>query len=257
MEQTLLEVSLHVNLQKVASELEYEPIPMSIISSIPKKHHQAFSVLSRWNNQEITELTTALQKERFCKTTKLLAREIAPEVISIRVEDIKRVLRALEGLARVSGSTKTDPKIVATEICELIKKGEITGLGTSFSRQKFIPVISSIISSQPLLLVAKAGALASDYQNVFRTGLVLTDIRPVFEYGNENPPRCSILTHTLQIHYHIADEPDAHKDIYIALDSKQLKYLKGWLIEAERQEKLLIEAMSGNKMIVLKTEDNE
>jgi hypothetical protein len=94
--------------------------------------------------------------------------------------------------------------------------------------------LSNILSlDQSLGVTSKALDLMTEQHNLFLDANVLTDIRPVFGPNADDTPLASTLFHTLKIHYH---EDSSHKEIFIALDSIDLKKLQDVLQRAILKE---------------------
>ncbi len=107
-----------------------------------------------------------------------------------------------------------------------------------------------LLKTERLYYAAKSNDLMGEYQNIFIEARTVTDIRPVFSSSLEEVPKASLIIHNLHIHY-TKDQEGTHKDIYLALDSGDLKALKELISRAERKELSLRSVINNSGMINL------
>lgn len=114
----------------------------------------------------------------------------------------------------------------------------LKGIFEEPGKLKLIERLSILLRTERLYYAAKANDLMFEYPNVFINAKVITDIRPIFNIKIEEAPIAGLVIHNLHIHYR-GDRETEHKDIYIALDSDDLKSIKDAIIRAEKKEKSL------------------
>lgn len=114
----------------------------------------------------------------------------------------------------------------------------------------FTSRIITLLKTERLYYAAKSNDLMGEYQNVFIEARTITDIRPVFNLNLEDNPKASLIIHNLHIHYSREHE-GAHQDIYLAMDSNDLKILKELILRAEKKENSLRSFINNSGMINL------
>jgi hypothetical protein len=93
----------------------------------------------------------------------------------------------------------------------------------------FEDAISEALSGDnAIAITSKARSVASEYPNVFCSGRILTDLRPVFGADVGQSPAAFVVIHTLKLVYH---ENDSHQEFFVSLDRGDLEDLK---MQAER-----------------------
>lgn len=100
-------------------------------------------------------------------------------------------------------------------------------------------------------VTAKALSVRSEYENVYCSARILTDLRPVFGRDASKSPEAAAIVHTLRITYHAAGD---YKEAYFALDALDLSQLRGLIHRAEMKEKTLQAVVGKTGMKLLREE---
>jgi hypothetical protein len=87
-----------------------------------------------------------------------------------------------------------------------------------------------------LTLTAKAISVSQEYQNLFCTARMLTDLRPIFGLNVQQEPSALVPVHTLKVTYH---EGTATKDFFVSLDQANINDLIAILQRALTKEESL------------------
>ena len=80
-------------------------------------------------------------------------------------------------------------------------------------------------------VTAKAVDVMTEKSRVFCGARILSDIRPVFATGSDSATS-AVIIHNLQIGYHSSGD---HQEFYVALDTEDIKTLKGLIVRAEKK----------------------
>lgn len=82
---------------------------------------------------------------------------------------------------------------------------------------------------------AKVAGLRGEYENVYYSARVLTDIRPVFGADPTSKPVAGAVVHTLRLTFHQTGS-ESRNEFYVAMDSKDLTQLRQLLDRAAAKE---------------------
>ncbi|MDX6484221.1 MAG: hypothetical protein QOE95_1992, partial [Gaiellaceae bacterium] len=111
--------------------------------------------------------------------------------------------------------------------------------------------LNKLLSVESMMVGAKSYILLFDHDRNFRSARVLTDIRPVFFDEAEKTPSAAMIIHHLKVTYL---EGDMSKDLYIAMDNKDIKRLIAVLARAEMKAKTLEPVFDGLKVRYIEPE---
>lgn len=99
--------------------------------------------------------------------------------------------------------------------------------------------LTDLLGQRSFYAGVKETQLRAEYEHVFRSARIVTDMRPVFE-EDLSAPHHAFIGHTLKVEY---SDRNAIKQIYIAMDSADLEAL-GELIERAKKKEQIIENIS-------------
>lgn len=117
--------------------------------------------------------------------------------------------------------------------------------------------IEALAQIQVVAVVAKAMDVAREYDRVFHTSRIMTDMRPVFGEDAEAPPGGTIVTHVLRID---AFHNGELEDYYVALTTDHLRSLFDVVDRAMKKSKslgLALDAMGFSRFDVSTEEEAE
>ena len=169
----------------------------------------------------------------------LLVPKFANEVASQWGEDARKVeeiITVFAGmyLARIDVDETVDDFVAALSSA-LRKRGEKQLMPQD--EPGFQQSLKSILSAEDSLgITAKAFDLLTDQEHCCHSVRIISDVRHIFPTDASQRPKAALVLHTLNLVYH---EIDGLKEIYVALDSSDLKRLKFVIERAEAKEKNL------------------
>ncbi|TAE60434.1 MAG: hypothetical protein EAZ87_05905 [Nostocales cyanobacterium] len=153
--------------------------------------------------------------------------EISPKIEEIDINALEDILRAIRS-------------IYSLRIQENLSNDEIiAGLSNSLSREDifsfeelalFEQRINKILEIDGSISISsKAIGLLQEYDSIFLSSRIVTDIRPVFKTETKAGVAGALVVHTLRIAYQDASDT---KEFYVALDSNDVKKLQEQLSQS-------------------------
>lgn len=205
---------------------------------IPKEVRPGIAALLRLNEDANHELLNALQNASPSFGYQQFAENVADSVKTIErdsAEDIASVLLSLH-LIRTTANVEL-PSFI-DDFVEGIEQTELKELLSKISVDKFKEWLSRFLQVKNLALPAKARAKRNEYENVFCSADISTDVRPLFESANGEGPAVmgALITFALKIGYHHGNQL---RDFFVAMDSDDLNTLEELIAEARSQTKQL------------------
>jgi hypothetical protein len=110
--------------------------------------------------------------------------------------------------------------------------------------------LRKLLEVPALIILSKARHLLNEYEHVFCSARILTDLRPVFPSEIEGSPVAALVVHTLRIHYHDSGQL---KEIYLSLDDDDLQTLGTVVGRAEEKAARLREWLRATGTTALDT----
>ena len=178
---------------------------------VPEEHKEGVARLLNLSKEDMEKLLSVLETVPVTSTLRETLVEKLSTLDTILHGDVDEAANTLTALYIVLAYSNEPPSEVADDIAEALK-----GIGIELKfpdevRQRLI----QLLSFDSFVVSAKAEGLMYEYENVFSTARVFTDIRPVFGIDTQELPKAGIITHMLSIHYFHGGQ---HKEINIALD---------------------------------------
>ncbi|HVA18427.1 MAG TPA: hypothetical protein VMV59_12015 [Candidatus Dormibacteraeota bacterium] len=96
---------------------------------------------------------------------------------------------------------------------------------------------------------AKAGHVLTQHERIFVSARILSDIRPIFHVDISDKPHSAVIVHMLRLIYR--NSQGAQFENYFALDSNDIRSLRGIIDRALKKEETLKKLMSDAGVIVL------
>lgn len=208
---------------------------MSKIAEIPKSYHRGFENLYLIDDETFYLLIDSLAKSPLVFSPANLAKKIS-SIAKIESDVIGEILASVGSLVPIRVRTEISPEEIASDISESIKQAKL--FDVSKDEEKFRKRIVTLLENEQLYYSSKSVDLATDYENIFISAKINTDIRPVFGKNVADTPKAGLIIHNLQLHYH-AGEEEGHRDIFVALDPTDIKNLQKVLSRAQEKEKTL------------------
>lgn len=208
---------------------------MPLINGIPDKYLPGFEKLSALENAEFENIKEGLSYTSLTSSLKKLADKIV-EVKKVNLSDLQQILTSIGSILPYMERLEVRGEVIE----DIANIGEQKG----FIKDKntFVERLTFLFSNTQIYYASKARELASEYGNIYIDSRLVSDIRPVFGINLEESPKGGMIIHNLHLHYQ-ADVEGDHKDIFLALDAKDVKELKEILIRAEAKEIVLKKIM--------------
>lgn len=185
---------------------------------VPQEHKEGLARFLNLSSEDMQKVVSALETVPITSNLRKTLTERLATVDAIPESNVNEATETLIALYIVLAYSNETQSEVANEIAEAL---EGIGIELKFpdqTRQR----LAQLLSSERLVVSAKAEGLMYEYDNVFSTARVFTDIRPVFGLDPEELPKAGVITHMLSIHYF---ESGDHKEINIALDELDIDIL--------------------------------
>ena len=202
---------------------------------IPESAEAPLAEFIKLSSEQRERLVDAIRQSK----PALLVPKFANEVASQWGEDARKVeeiITVFAGmyLARIDVDETVDDFVAALSSA-LRKRGEKQLMPQD--EPGFQQSLKSILSAEDSLgITAKAFDLLTDQEHCCHSVRIISDVRHIFPTDASQRPKAALVLHTLNLVYH---EIDGLKEIYVALDSSDLKRLKFVIERAEAKEKNL------------------
>jgi hypothetical protein len=108
--------------------------------------------------------------------------------------------------------------------------------------------LTRLLSAKPFSTSAKAAGVLTDNQRSFVGVRVLSDIRPVFQEDPSLAPAAAVIIHSLKIEF---TEDDERRELFVALDSKDLGLLADAIARARQKDESLRQIIAASKLAFL------
>jgi len=204
---------------------------MPLIDFIPPRFEEGFRKLSSLTNEEFNSLKEGLSYTALSSSLMELAQNVA-SFKSLNPIDISEIFVSVGSL--IPYISKEDMRSeVSDDIANIGSQQKIIKGKKAFKERLLL-----LLSNTQIYYASKTKELATEYGNVYINSRIVSDIRPVFGMDLDEAPKGGIIIHNLHIHYK-ADEEGDHKDIFLALDSQDIQYLKTIIMRAEKKENAL------------------
>ncbi len=226
---------------------------MSPIDSIPKAFQEGFAKLLQLKDKELQELCAALEKTAPRSNPSDLAEQISPKVKTIPKKDVESIISSVGSLVVFQNTTRLSVDEIVENVSRVIQEGKAANIkfdadnGDVFKKR-----LRKLLSTKSLLYSATVADLITEFENVFLSARIVTDIRPVSDVTTGDSPKVALIIHNLSIHHQKGGE--RHLDFFVAMDSEDLQTLKKELEAAQKQEVNLRSLLRQTKIELLGSE---
>ncbi|MBD2133420.1 hypothetical protein H6F47_13520 [Sphaerospermopsis sp. FACHB-1094] len=208
---------------------------------IPQQYQSGINLIIKIDEILFDKLLNVITEVHPFVNIDSLVLEISPKIEEIDIDALEDIIRAIRS-------------IYSLRIQENLKNSEIiAGLSNSLSRDDtFLPEelarfeqrINKILAVDGSISISsKAIGLLQEYDSIFLSSRIVTDIRPVFKTETKEGVAGALVVHTLRIAY---QDASGAKEFYVALDSNDVKKLQEQLsqslIEADIVQSMLNKA---------------
>ncbi|WP_166482199.1 hypothetical protein, partial [Scytonema sp. UIC 10036] len=184
----------------------------------------------------------------FSSVTKIVS-ELSSKVNNVTLNDLQEIITAIFSLY----SLRDRENVSKEEIVEgIVNAALFSDEIPEFSGEEisqFQKRLTSLLEIEGSISITnKAETLLQEYERVYSNSRVITDVRPVFNGEPEKGVLGVLITHTLKIEY---KDINGTKEIYISLDSEDLKNLSKQLSKAEEKSEALQSMLNKANIIYL------
>ena len=153
--------------------------------------------------------------------------------------DVEGIIRCISRFISARDQNSVSTEEIIDDLIRIIKSGLVKELTYNEELEEILKKrLSMLLNNRQLYFASKSLDLLTEYENIFISARILSDIRPIFSQSVEKPLEAGMITHLLHIHYHHGDQIE-HKDLYLALDANDLKSLKETIEREEAKIKSL------------------
>lgn len=197
---------------------------------IPDRYRLGLTKIHSLSDDSFEKLLDALQKCPPMVKVEDIVNLVAHEIPALSKGDLEEIITALSSLYFVHIDSEVPIQRLASDVCDAMRSsrgGESKLLDSE--QAKFRDRLEKLLGVTSISFAAKAIGLRGDFACLLCDAKILTDLRPVFAKPGELPIG-AMITHTLKLGYH---EDREHKQLYIALDARDISTLKEVLARAE------------------------
>jgi len=212
---------------------------MAILNSIPEPLQKGFEIILNLTEKEAKDLQSSFEKVTDTYRINDLIEEVLEMDRKFSKVEIDEIVTVARSISNIIEQTESSPEEVIEDIFNIIEKGKAKNIAYKNQNKKvFISTLKGLIQSESITNSSKAVSVLFANQNNFLSTRIITDIRPLFGSDLEVSPKGAVIVHSLKIHFDDSRCAE-HKDIYIALDSKDIQLLKETILRAEKKERNL------------------
>lgn len=223
-------------------ESKREALPLGNLR-IPDRFKLGLLLLAKISEESYQEILEAAKRapSSFSSNRELVT-WITSEIPTIPAPDLGKIVDSLTSLYRVRARSDLPVAKLAKDV-----KGAASELAPDISVE-FENRLAALLPLAVFNVTAvKAKELQGRGERTLCDARILTDIRPVFEENIGSLPSAAIIVHTLQLGFHDSGSP-SHREIYISLDSSDIREIKKVLERAEEKEKSLKSVLDAAKL---------
>jgi hypothetical protein len=196
---------------------------------IPPAHRDGLGELLALDEDSKQRLLSALEDTgRALKPDDLSER--ASSLSKLPLETVSNIVAVLVSLNALRTHLDITADEVADQVCEaLVQSSDKELTLTSENREQFRGYLAKLVAARSLVVSSKVVDVWSEHEHAFCSARIFTDLRPVFGGEQDDTLMATGVVHMLKLSYH---EPNAIKEIYIALDDDDIIDLRDALDKA-------------------------
>jgi hypothetical protein len=202
---------------------------------IPSRYHGAIKQMAQLSPDELSCIQEFIRNAEYPykvdpsnKTT-----DPAKQIIET-YSPVLEFITSLFYLIQVGSSRKAEE--VGEGIKDYLQGSDILGKGNDDTILRLSDYISSVLNmASPARSFVKASIVRIDYERVFQSSRIFTDVRPIFN-AIDSLPAAIAISHNLKLTYNRNNEQE---EFFVALDDADLEQLIESLNRARAKSKLL------------------
>lgn len=220
--------------------------------SVPKSNYAGLKAIAELDDAVIQIIAAALGEAVPAGSLDRLVKEMLSRLAGESIPNLPLIVRALLSLESGRELCGLEAAVFVSEVCESLREDRDFGGTVAVSMAVLQRRLERLLQSgEALAVTAKALAILSDHEHPFLGARILTDVRTVFRANLADPPAGAVTIHMLGVHFH---DGNSHKDIFLALDLKDLRELRDTIDRALEKEKHLHEILSRSNILHLEVE---
>ncbi len=187
---------------------------------VPEQIKPVITRIIELDSKDYQDLLEALESTAPSLNVEKLADRVSEE-LSNRLDGVIEIVRALNSMNHA--------RLRADRSIENFVQAIARSLQDQLVKPEQLHRLSSLLSAQALLVSTRASDLQHDFDRVFVSAKIVSDVRTVFDQGGDKI-QGSMVIHNLNITY--AQDGD-FKSFYVAMDSTDLAKLRTVLDRAD------------------------
>jgi hypothetical protein len=210
---------------------------------IPERYKSGLSLLASMSDDSFERLLDALKRAPSTFATKReLSVWITSEAPTIPPADIEKIIEAITSFYRVRVRSDVPVPKLVEDIASTVRQSSPDL--TAENAKLFEGRLSALLVLDSLNVVeVKAKELQMEDERLLVEAKIFTDLRPVFGEKIIGPPAAMVITQSLKLTFY-ESPAGSPKEIYIAMDSKDIKDMKATLGRAEEKALSLKDSLS-------------
>ena len=205
---------------------------------------------------KVDEFIVALSAARPAFSTFKLAEEVRQHV-GIPAPLLDGILRVVAGLYRTRDREGTTiESFVDVQVLNALKSANVfvdeDAIKSGWPKlRKFF--VETLAMHRSVGTASKAGPILTQHERIFQGARIITDVRPVFHPDVEAVPDAAVVIHMLRITQR--NNQGQHSDIFVAMDSNDIRSLRSTIDRAIKKEETIKSAMSKAQIECLDPEE--
>ena len=211
---------------------------------IPEAQLPAFEDLFTLEDTPFNELNEAINSAPKKAKASAVVAHVSKKAKSVSPDRAKAIILSLKTLLGAMDMYHVSTIQASKDIVENALK-QSTKLNSEHAG-RYEKRLLSLLGNPHLILPSKALSLLTDHARTFGTIRIISDMRPVFGEDATALPHAWMLYHTL--HFRCNLTKDAEEDIYIALDTADLREIEEAVKRATEKQEVLINQFTKLKL---------
>lgn len=203
--------------------------------SIPDESRKALLDFARMAEERYESLIRELQNAKPAMSGSQFLAQVSETFQGHDAKTLRRIVRELIQIEETRAHFLCSSDELADVIEEEIGETETIGDEEKATLRRRVKTFLDSHSG-PLALSCKTEGIVGDHDRVFYSARIMTDVRSVFN-ASANAVDATVIVHTLVIHF---GQDGDHKDIYVAMDTRDLDKLQKAIDRARDKEKTLL-----------------
>lgn len=205
---------------------------------IPERYLPGFKRIATLDQEAMQSLLNAMSQVKLSLSRKDLSENISSLVKGIADTEIDEIMAAVTAMLELQEVTGATDEKLAQDLSEALKTN-FHDLSSEQANQ-IESRLSEILSLQDGIgIVSKARHLYQDYEHLYVSGKIITDIRPVFktDLDSNSSMEGILIVYSLKIQY--VEEGANGKEFFVALDETDLQELSEQIERAKKERRAI------------------